>query len=101
MYFSFFSSSFGGGLPIMQFSTQSEKMHREKNGKTSNKAKSDTAQGSKQTLLSLFEINVIRYALFLDNTKPENIDPFFMVDFMSLPENYFASNALQKYGMLN
>jgi hypothetical protein len=49
-------------------------------------------------LLSLFEINVVRYSLFIENMKPEYIDPFFMIDFMSLPENYFSGDALQKYG---
>ena len=50
-------------------------------------------------LLSLFEINVIRYSLFIENLKPEYIDPFFMIDFMSLPEDYFSGDALHKYGM--
>jgi deleted-in-malignant-brain-tumors protein 1 len=48
-------------------------------------------------LLTLFEINVIRYALFIEKTQPENIDPFFLIDFMTLPESYFEPNAVEKY----
>jgi hypothetical protein len=40
---------------------------------------------------------VIRYGLFLENIKAENIDPFFLVDFMSLPLDYFEFNAGEKY----
>lgn len=50
-------------------------------------------------LMSLFEINVIRYGLMIENIRPENIDPFFMIDFMSLPENYFLEDAVLKYGI--
>jgi hypothetical protein len=51
-------------------------------------------------LLSVFEINIIRYALALDDTKPEDLDPFFLIDFMNLPENYFLGDGPQKYGKL-
>ena len=34
----------------------------------------------------------------IENIRPENLDPFFMIDFMSLPENYFNEDSVQKYG---
>jgi hypothetical protein len=62
------------------------------------KKKSDEqTKSEKQSLLSIFEINVIRYALYIDSVKPEDIDPFFMIDFMSLPENYYSTDAYEKY----
>lgn len=48
--------------------------------------------------MSLFEINVIRYALAFEDIRPERLDPFFLIDFMLLPENYFNEDAVQKYG---
>ena len=62
------------------------------------KAATEKQTSEKQTLISIFEINIIRYALGLGDVKPEDIDPFFMIDFMSLPENYFLGDAPQKYG---
>ena len=64
-------------------------MNRDSEVKSSNKDNSARTQTNKQTLFSLFEINVIRYSLFVENIRPEHIDPFFMLDFMSLPVNYF------------
>jgi hypothetical protein len=72
-------------------------MNRESSAKSSNKDNTERTQTNKQTLFSLFEINVIRYSLFVQNIRPENIDPFFMLDFMSLPLNYFLEDAAQKY----
>ena len=65
-------------------------------------AKKKTAQEQqkleKQSMLSMFEINVIRYALYIDNIRSEDLDPFFLVDFMSLPESYYAGwDAYLKY----
>jgi hypothetical protein len=75
-----------------------EKMSQKKNSKSANKEENEQSQTDRQILISLFEINVIRYALFIENIKPEHIDPFFMIDFMSLPENYFLKDADKKYG---
>lgn len=72
-------------------------MNRDFNSKSSNKENSAKSQANKQTLFSLFEINVIRYSLFIENIRPEHIDPFFMLDFMSLPLNYFLEDSAQKY----
>jgi hypothetical protein len=100
LYFSTFTSSFGGGMPgLVTFDTGLEKMNRNKNANSNDKKKSDETQVDKKTLLSLFEINIIRYSLFIDNIKPEQIDPFFMIDFMSLPEDYFLEENIQKYGI--
>ena len=62
-----------------------------------NKNSNDQKKSEKQSLLSIFEINVIRYALYIDDIKPEDIDPFFLIDFMSLPENYYSTDAYEKY----
>jgi hypothetical protein len=61
------------------------------------KNSNEQTKSEKQSLLSIFEINVIRYALYIDNIKPEDIDPFFLIDFMSLPENYYSTDAYEKY----
>ena len=73
-------------------------MNRKKNSNDFKDAQSDKNNSEKQILISLFEINVIRYALFMENIKPEYIDPFFMIDFMSLPEDYFLADSFQQYG---
>lgn len=78
-------------------STTNENMKKNKKATSNNNDKVSQTQSDKQTLLSLFEINVIRYALFIENVRPEHIDPFFMIDFMSLPENYFLDDAVLKY----
>ena len=96
-----FASNFGGGLPILaSFSTAIDKMDNSKKSNSANADKTEEIKTNKQTLLSLFEINVIRYSLFIENIRPENLDPFFMIDFMSLPENYFTEDSVQKYGEL-
>lgn len=84
---------------LVTFDTNFEKMRRNKNAHQSDNKASDQTQKDQTTLLSLFEINIIRYALFIDNIKPEQIDPFFMIDFMSLPENYFLEENIIKYGI--
>jgi hypothetical protein len=61
-------------------------------------AMTDKKEENKQLLLSIFEINIIRYGLLLGNTQLANFDPFFLIDFISLPENYFLADAHQKYG---
>ena len=70
-----------------------------KNSNSNDKNASEKKQSDKQMLLSVFEINIIRYALALDDTKPEDLDPFFLIDFMNLPANYFLGNGPQKYGI--
>lgn len=85
---------------LVTFDTNFEKMRRNKNAQTSEKSGSDKTTSEEQTLLSVFEINIIRYALFIDNIKPEHIDPFFMVDFMCLPEDYFLEENINKYGSI-
>lgn len=75
-----------------------EKMNRKKQANSEQKDSTRQQSSEKQTLLSLFEINIVRYALYADNIKSEQIEPFFMVDFMSLPEDFFLGEASQKYG---
>jgi hypothetical protein len=85
---------------ISTFSSSLETQNRNKHGNSANKGKSAESESEKQSLMSLFEINIIRYELFIENIRAENIDPFFMIDFMSLPENYFLEDAVLKYGEL-
>ena len=82
---------------LVSFDTNFEKMRRNKNANSAEKKASEQTQTDDKILLSLFEINIIRYSLFIDNIKPEQIDPFFMIDFMSLPEDYFLEENIQKY----
>ncbi len=77
-----------------------QEINKKKNSNASNQNHNDKTKTTQQMILSLFEINVIRYSLFMENLKPEYIDPFFMIDFMSLPEDYFVGNAYKKYGLL-
>ena len=84
---------------LVSFDTNFEKMRRNKNANSAEKKASEQTQTDDKILLSLFEINIIRYSLFIDNIKPEQIDPFFMIDFMSLPEDYFLEENIQKYGI--
>ncbi|RNA42532.1 hypothetical protein BpHYR1_011154 [Brachionus plicatilis] len=93
----YFSATFGGGVSVLSLSLKHENAKLNKNSNSKNQDKSLNGQKEKQTLLSLFEINVIRYALFIENVRSESIDPFFLIDFMSLPENYFLDDAVQKY----
>jgi len=80
--------------------TTKEKINRKKQANSDKKDSTGQQSNEKQTLLSLFEINIVRYALYADNIKSEQIEPFFMVDFMSLPEDFFLGEASQKYGTL-
>lgn len=99
LFISTFSSSFGGGLPILGIGANMEKIKKNGDFNSNDRAKSEKISTDKQTLLSLFEINIIRYSLSIQNIKPEHIDPFFMIDFMSLPESYFLEDAAEKYGI--
>lgn len=93
----YFSSTFGGGIPLLSLSLKKENAKLNKNSNSKNQDRTSNSQEERQILLSLFEINIIRYALFIENVRSENIDPFFLIDFMSLPENYFLDDAVQKY----
>jgi Notch-like protein len=93
-----FANILSGSIPIiMSGSTSFEKGDRKKSGLASDKADSADKRRKKQTLLSLFEINVIRYSLYIDNMRPEYTNPFFLIDFMSLPEDYFVADAHTLY----
>ena len=70
-----------------------------KNTDRSDHLSTEKKEIKKSIMMSLFEINVIRYALSLDNIKAEDLDPFFLIDFMSLPENYFLPDGPEKYGI--
>ena len=85
---------------LVTFDTNFEKMRRNKNAQTLDKSGSDKTITELQTLLSVFEINIIRYALFIDNIRPEHIDPFFMIDFMNLPEDFFLEENIHLYGLI-
>lgn len=80
------------------FQRKKEEADRKKDANSSDRNSNNEAKAKKQILLSLFEINVIRYSLFIENMRPEYINPFFLIDFMTLPENYFLGDAYQKYG---
>lgn len=96
--FSSFATIIEFSIPsLTSASSNNEKADRKKNDLSSNKDGSGEKRAKKQILLSLFEINVIRYALHIDSMRPEYISPFFMIDFMSLPEDYFVGNAQQAY----
>ena len=91
--------AFGGGVPMLfALSGNYEEMDFDKTMTGEEKSSTDKKEVDKQVLLSLFQINIIRYALSLDNAKAEDLDPFFLVDFMTLPDNYFLADAPQKYG---
>ena len=90
---------FTGGLPVLFTGNFNfEAVFNVKNTKNEEKLSNLNKEINKSIMMSLFEINVIRYALALDNVKPENLDPFFLIDFMSLPENYFLADGPEKYG---
>ncbi|CAF0786869.1 unnamed protein product [Brachionus calyciflorus] len=93
----YFSSAFGGGIPLLSLSLKRENAKLNKNSNSKNQDRNSNSQKEKNVLLSLFEINIIRYALFIENVRSENLDPFFLIDFMSLPDNYFLDDAVQKY----
>ena len=76
-------------------------MNKMRNTNGQAKDQNGKSKAEKQFLLSLFEINVVRYALTIDSLKSENIDPFFMIDFMSLPDDYFMADSYLQYGILN
>ena len=80
------------------FNAAIENLQKEKISDSDNVDEQINSETESNKLLTLFEINVIRYALFLENIRPEHIDPFFLIDFMALPESYFSDNAVQKYG---
>ncbi len=100
--FKFKSSSFSTGITggMGTFGTFNAALENLKSDKTSNSYNNDQSAKSEtesNKLLTLFEINVIRYALFIEKIRPEHIDPFFLIDLMSLPESYFDANAVEKY----
>lgn len=74
-------------------------MDMKKSNQLDDKSTSNKNQIDTQVMMSLFEINIIRYALSLEDTKAEDLDPFFLIDFMMLPDNYFLADAPQKYGI--
>lgn len=75
-----------------------ELMNKLKNDDSQDREQSGRTKTDKQILLSLFEINIVRYALFIENIKPEHIDPNFMIDLMLLPDDYFVSESYIQYG---
>jgi len=40
----------------------------------------------------------IRYDLMLDQIKPWNLDPEFLIDFLLLPDSYFYPDSPKKFG---
>jgi hypothetical protein len=85
---------------LLSGSMSHSEMNAKKNSKTDFDAITDKKESNKQLLLSFFEINIIRYGLSLGNMQAESFDPFFLIDFISLPENYFLADAHQKYGKI-
>lgn len=75
-------------------------MKRRKAAKNTQQTRQRDTEAEQQMLMSLFEINVIRYALTLEDPRPERLDPFFLVDFMSLPDDYFQQDSILKYGII-
>ncbi len=94
-------TTFSGGVPFALTGTRTKNdLVFNKQTFGDEKSATDKQINDKQTLLSVFEINIIRYSLALEDTRPEDLDPFFLIDFMSLPDNYFLGDAPQKYGIL-
>ena len=95
-------TSFGSNLPLspVQGSASIGNAGAHKDINKSNKALTQNTTSEHHVMLSMFEINVIRYSLALSDTKPEDIDPFFLVDLMSLPETYYQADSYQKYGIV-
>ena len=93
-----FGIHFGGTIKKISGKSGLDVMNKMKFGDSSTNQSTQTEHRARQSLLSLFEINIIRYALFIENIKPEDIDPFFLIDFMSLPESYYSTDASLKYG---
>ncbi len=77
--------------------TKTEAGKRKKDSATSDQSSDNESRRQKQLLLSLFEINVVRYSLFIENLRAEHVHPGFLVDFMTLPADYFSGNADRKY----
>jgi len=82
------ANSIGGGLPMFaSFKTKTESADRKKDSTSSDTASENTARQRKQLLISLFEINVVRYSLFVENLRAHHVHP----------EDYFAADADRKY----
>lgn len=100
-YYSSVVKTVAGGIPIIASGSFSDSTQGSiKNTNSKEDGASESKFEGKQMLLSSFEINIIRYALSLDDTKPEDLDPFFLIDLMALPENYFLGDGPQRYGDL-
>lgn len=80
-----------------EMSVDYEKTNKKSQSETSSDDQIAKSEIERSKLLTLFEINVIRYALSVETMQPDYIDPFFLVDFMTLPESYFEPNAVEKY----
>ncbi|XP_078588379.1 uncharacterized protein LOC144869188 [Branchiostoma floridae x Branchiostoma japonicum] len=84
--------SAGGG------SSSSRGSDRQESGfEASSQASSDLSETSAQTFMSMLELNVMRYEIFLDFVKPEELNLGALRDFLSLPISYFSIGADRKY----
>ena len=67
------SSSIGAGLMLAAAKNRMDKIDTKKNANNDDKSSGTSKHDTKRLLLSLFEINVIRYSLFLENVRPESV----------------------------
>eukprot|EP00058_Branchiostoma_floridae_P001424 XP_002586912.1 hypothetical protein BRAFLDRAFT_105134 [Branchiostoma floridae] len=58
-----------------------------------NAAWGGSQKSEKQVFMSLIEADVIRYEIFLDEVKPDDLSLDFLRDFLSLPKNFILGKA--------
>eukprot|EP00058_Branchiostoma_floridae_P000187 XP_002585675.1 hypothetical protein BRAFLDRAFT_111559 [Branchiostoma floridae] len=63
-----------------------------------NAAWGESSKSEKQKFMSLIEADIIRYEIFLDAIKPDDLTLSFLRDFLSLPKNFITGKAeLQEF----
>ncbi|XP_078357305.1 uncharacterized protein LOC144642195 [Oculina patagonica] len=61
------------------------------------KAWGSSESGASQQYMSVLDVDVDRYEVFMDEVKPEDLSLAFLREFMSLPNSYFDEEAPLKY----
>ncbi|CAB4043945.1 Hypothetical predicted protein, partial [Paramuricea clavata] len=52
---------------------------------------------NQQTNLAVFDFDILRYEIFKDEVKPQDLSRAFLHEFASLPESYFQPGAPIKF----
>ncbi|XP_078668039.1 uncharacterized protein LOC144909744 isoform X1 [Branchiostoma floridae x Branchiostoma belcheri] len=60
-------------------------------------ASAELSEGESKTFMSMLELNVFRYEIFLDFVKPEDLNLAALRDFLKLPKSYFNIGADRMY----